>query len=101
MRANSLIPLAAPVPFVADSTVFQISVHPYGEKPAPCWLHEDDGLSFNFEKGQQNRIRVGMSDGKVTIDRQGTFKPIRYNIDPTPQKEPRGVAASSQPNPKS
>ena len=91
VRANSLIPLAEPVPFVAESTVFQISVRAYGEKPAPCCLYEDDGVSFDFEKGERNCVLVRLSEGKVTVDRQGSFKRIRYEIAPTPERERSGV----------
>ena len=82
VRANSLIPLAAPVPFVDESTIFQISIRAYGENPEPFCLYEDDGVSFDFEKGDQNRVFVGVSGGKVTVDRTGNFKGIRYNISP-------------------
>jgi len=66
--------------------VFKINIQAYGEKPAPCCLYEDDGVSFDFEKGQQNRVLVGVSEGKVTVDRKGNFKGIRYEIAPMPVK---------------
>lgn len=87
VRANSLIPIAEPVQFVAENTVFKISVRAYGEKPEPFCLFEDDGVSFNFEKGEQNRVLIGVNDGKVTVDRKGGFKGIRYKIAPTPEKK--------------
>jgi alpha-D-xyloside xylohydrolase len=86
VRANSLIPIAEPVMFVAENTVFKISARAYGEKPEPFALCEDDGVSFNFEKGEQNRVLVGVSNGKVTVDRKGGFKGIRYKIAPMPEK---------------
>jgi alpha-D-xyloside xylohydrolase len=85
VRANSLIPLAAPVPFVAESTVFQIKVRAYGEKPEPFLLYEDDGVSWDFEKGAQNRVILGLSQGKVSVVREGSFKGVRYEIAAMPE----------------
>lgn len=83
VRNNSIIPVADPVQFVAESTVFQINVRAFGENPASYNLYEDDGVSFDFEKGQQNRVLVGVKSGKVTVNREGDFKRIRYDIKPT------------------
>lgn len=80
VRANSLIPMAEPVPYVDEDTVFDIRVRAYGENPRPFCLYEDDGVSFDFEKGVQNTVMLRMKGNTVTADRSGTFKEKRYRV---------------------
>lgn len=86
VRADTLLPVAEPVPFVASDTVFKITVRAYGDNPKPCTLFEDDGMSYDFEKGVQNRVTLSLKDGKITVSREGGYKGKRYEIAPTPQK---------------
>jgi alpha-D-xyloside xylohydrolase len=81
VRANSLLPLAEPVEFVAPQTEFALTVRVYGAKPVPFVLYEDDGVTFDFEKGAQNRRELRW-DGKTgSVAKTGNYAgPSRYRI---------------------
>jgi alpha-D-xyloside xylohydrolase len=81
VKENSLVPFAEPIQQVAQSTVFRVTVKAFGDNPAPFTLVEDDGVSFDFEKGAANQVLLtwnAKSGGKVT--RTGTFAHPRYDI---------------------
>jgi len=82
VRDNTLLPLAAPVPNIADDTSFALTVHVYGDHPAPVTLYEDDGISYDYEKGVQNRLVLTWEDGKGSEQRSGSYRgPVRYRVD--------------------
>ena len=80
VRTPCLLPLAAPLEHVADDAVFDITVRVYGQDPACFDLFEDDGVSFDYEQGRFNRVRLTWADGKGTATRTGTYPAARYNI---------------------
>jgi len=80
VRDNTILPVATPVEFVADDTVFEITARVYGEAPAPFSLYEDDGVSFDFEKGQFNKVVLSWQDGRGTVERTGDFAGRRYRV---------------------
>ena len=80
VRENTILPVAKPVEFVADDTVFEISARIYGDKPQPFTLYEDDGVSFDFEEGLFNKVVLSYQDGQGHIERTGRFAGRRYRI---------------------
>jgi len=81
VRNQSLVPMARSVPFVADSTVFEVECRVYGDNPAAFTLFEDDGVSYDFENGIENRVTLSFADGgKVKATRAGNYKGQRYRI---------------------
>ena len=80
VKDNTILPVAEPVEFVADDTVFAITARVYGDKPAPFTLFEDDGVSYNFEKGLVNEVALTWRNGKGTVERTGKFPGRRYRI---------------------
>jgi alpha-D-xyloside xylohydrolase len=80
VRDHSLLPLAAPLEHIADDAVFDITVRVYGQAPACFELFEDDGVSFDYEQGRFNRIRLGWAHGRGTATRTGTYPGVRYRI---------------------
>ncbi len=58
VKSGTLLPLAEPVEYVAPTTEFALTVRVYGAKPKPFVLYEDDGVTFDFEKGVQNRVTL-------------------------------------------
>ena len=81
VRNQSLVPVARPVPFVADSTVFEVECRVYGDNPAVFTLFEDDGVSYDFENGIENRVTLSFADGgKVKATSAGNYKGQRYRI---------------------
>ena len=80
-RENCLVPLAEPVHHVGSNTVFEVTVKAFGSNPAPFTLFEDEGVSFDFESGAANRVRLtwDAADGGKA-ERIGTFAGRRYEI---------------------
>ena len=81
VKGGSLLPLAKPVEFVMPQTQFELTVGVYGEKPAKYFLYEDDGVTFDFEKGQQNRIELTWDGQRVAASKTGDYSgPSRYKV---------------------
>jgi len=81
VRSNTLLPLAAPLSHVAANAVFDLTVRVYGDHPSDFTLYEDDGETYDFEKGAQTRLTLSWANGSGSTKREGAFKPIRYRID--------------------
>jgi len=64
VKGNTLLPMATPVEYVKPDTCFQICVRVYGSNPQPFVLFEDDGTTWNFEKGAQNQIQLSWTTEK-------------------------------------
>ena len=80
VRDNCLLPVAEPVQYVADDTVFTITVRVYGNKPEPFDLIEDDGISYEYEKGAINTVHLAWEDNKGIVSRNGKYDKERYVI---------------------
>lgn len=80
VKENTLLPLAQPVQFVAADTVFDITVHVYGDAPEPFALFEDDGETFDYEDGAFNILTLRWENGAGTLERTGAYPGRRYVI---------------------
>ena len=81
VKENSLLPLAEPVEHVNRDTVFKITVKAFGKSPAPFTLIEDDGETYDFEKGAFNRVVLKwQANGGGKVERAGPFAGRRYDI---------------------
>jgi alpha-D-xyloside xylohydrolase len=65
IKEGSLLPLAKPVEYINPDTMFEITVKCYGKK-GEFKLFEDDGMTFDFEKGKYNWISLKASEKKGT-----------------------------------
>ena len=63
VRQGTLLPLAAPVPYVDAQTVFDLHCKVYGAPSATFLLLEDDGISYDFQKGQFNEVTLEAAKG--------------------------------------
>ena len=61
-------------------TVFKLHCKVYGVSEASCLLLEDDGVSYDFEKGLFNLVTLEAVDKKVKMNRTGKCKLKRYEI---------------------
>jgi alpha-D-xyloside xylohydrolase len=87
VKDGTLLPLAEPLPYVADGSVFDVAVHHYGGNARPCTLYEDDGRTLEYRAGKFNWVHVSAaSDGKLRIERSGNYSGRRYNIIGTVQR---------------
>lgn len=81
VKEGTLLPLAEPLPYVADDAVFNVSVRPYGEGVAKCLLYEDDGTSYEFRGGDWNWVEIILNaEQGLDVKRSGSFEGRRYNI---------------------
>lgn len=81
VRANTLLPLADPVEWIGPNTTFAVTVRVFGERPADFTLYEDDGITTDFERGQQNRLALHWAAGRGTVARTGPYAgPARYDV---------------------
>jgi alpha-D-xyloside xylohydrolase len=84
VKGNSLLPLAQPVEYVTPETCFKLTVHVFGQKPERFTLYEDDGVSYDFERGKQNLVQLNWDASKGTkskINKRDAYTgPARYEI---------------------
>lgn len=80
VKEGSIVPVATPLNFVDDGAVFEITCKVFGNSPAPFALFEDDGVTYNFQKGACNKVMLSVADGKGSVERTGNFKGVRYSI---------------------
>jgi alpha-D-xyloside xylohydrolase len=81
VKGGSMIPLAQPVEYVTPDTCFELTIHVFGDQPGRFTLYEDDGISYDFERGRQNRIELNWTSGKGDLQKTGQYTgPARYKI---------------------
>lgn len=80
IKEGTILPLATPVEHVGQDTKFEITCLVYGNNPASATLFEDDGTSFNYEKGSYNIVTLSWQKNKGSVKRNGQFKNTRYMI---------------------
>ncbi|MCD8740080.1 DUF5110 domain-containing protein [Mucilaginibacter roseus] len=79
IKEGTVLPMAKPVEYVAPDTKFEITCYVYGEK-ATGSLFEDDGVTFNYDKGNYNNISLNYEGAKGKAERKGNFKNKRFII---------------------
>jgi alpha-D-xyloside xylohydrolase len=80
IKDNTLLPRAGHMTHVGKDAVFEIRVQVVGDHPAPFTLYEDDGESFDYEKGAQNKVVLTWTPSGGSVVRTGKFKIKRYDI---------------------
>ncbi|HTG56618.1 MAG TPA: TIM-barrel domain-containing protein, partial [Niabella sp.] len=81
VKEGTILPLCKPLPYIDKGTRFELVCRLYGASPRPSWLFEDDGHSFDYEKGAFNKVKIFMEKGKLILKRQGMAVPARYVLD--------------------
>jgi alpha-D-xyloside xylohydrolase len=80
IKEGTILPLAKPVEHVSPDTKFEITCFVYGADKTSGKLFEDDGITFDYEKGSFNTIDLFWSKSKGSIKRSGLYKNSRYLI---------------------
>lgn len=81
VKAGAILPLAEPVTHITENTLFNLHCRVYGDASATTFkLHEDDGISYDFESGNYNQLTLSLKRGKGVIKRSGPYKGKRYQI---------------------
>ncbi len=78
VKEGAILPLCKPLPYINKAARFELVCRLYGASPRPAWLFEDDGHSFDFEKGAFNKVKIFMEKGKLRLKRLGKAVPARY-----------------------
>lgn len=80
VRQGALLPLAEPVPYIDAQTNFKLRCKVYGVAEATCQLFEDDGITYDFEKGDFNIVTLHAAHGTVNLMRTHGCDLNRYEV---------------------
>ncbi|MDP4227294.1 MAG: glycoside hydrolase family 31 protein, partial [Bacteroidota bacterium] len=80
IKEGTILPLAKPVEFITPETVFEVNCKVYGKPANDMRLFEDDGFTFNFEKGNYNWLDLSWNGKKGLVKRSGNFRKKLFNI---------------------
>ncbi|MDR2763825.1 MAG: DUF5110 domain-containing protein [Tannerella sp.] len=80
VKEGAILPLADPVEYITSETVLDITCRVYGNPEKSFFLFEDDGETFDFEKGAFNRIELSWDKNKGKVTGQGKNKKQRYKV---------------------
>lgn len=81
VKEDTLLPIAEPVSFITPETVFDITVHAYGKQYSSFTLYEDDGETFDYEKGMYNLINLKWdSNHGGKAEKSGNYNGNKYRI---------------------
>ena len=85
VRAGSILPIGPDVQYVAEKPWDNLEIRVYGGADGHFTLYEDEGDSYNYEKGLYSTIDFSLKGSKLTIGtRQGSYPGMlgsrRFNI---------------------
>lgn len=81
VKGGTLLPLAEPMEFIKPDTCFNVTVNIVGDNPADFTLYEDDGVTDDYAKGEQNKILLHVDGSSHSASRSGNYSgPNRYQI---------------------
>jgi alpha-D-xyloside xylohydrolase len=81
VKGDSILPLAEPVEFVEDGTVFDLTMRVYSDSPNPFTLYEDDGVTLDYRNGSQNCVVLSWRNESGVIHKSGDYTgPQRYKF---------------------
>lgn len=80
VKSGTILPLADPVEYITPKTVFNVSCLVFGDPVKSTVLFEDDGETFNFEKGSFNSVELSWNNHKGKVVRHGNQKRQLYKI---------------------
>jgi len=70
VRAGSIIPMTEPIQYVDQKPINQIFLDVYPGKKTTGHLYEDDGSSFDYERGAYSLTRFAWTGGRLKIDKE-------------------------------
>lgn len=80
VRDGGLIPMVPPrrqAP--AAGEVLPLEVRVYGHAPGTFTLYDDDGNTFDFERGQYSKVVLKAANGRGTMEKPQPGKPFGYS----------------------
>ena len=106
VRAGSIIPFGPPIQYTTEKPLDPITLFVYAGADGTFTLYEDDGLTYNYEKGAAARIPIRWNNAAQTLtisQREGAFpemlaehtfqvvlvskgKPVEFSFAPKPDR---------------
>jgi alpha-D-xyloside xylohydrolase len=80
VKAGTILPLAKPLENISANSQFDITCYVYGDQTTQTSLFEDDGYTFDYEKGMYNTVYLSWKDHKGSVTRKGDYKGALYHI---------------------
>ena len=81
IKDNTILPLAKPLQYISDSSVFDITCWVYGQPTGSVNLFEDNSFNNDFEKNMYNWIALSWNGKKGKLTRTGNYKRKLYQIE--------------------
>ena len=76
VKAGSIIPFGPDIQFVGEKPYAPLTLFVYGEANAEFSLYEDEGLNYNYEKGEYSKISFRYDHQAKTLEigeREGSY----------------------------
>ena len=80
VKDNTILPLAKPLQFISDSSVFDITCKIYGQPSATFNLFEDNTFNNDFEKANFNWLSLSWNGKKGKVVKTGNYKVNLYRV---------------------
>jgi len=80
VKEGAIIPLAKPVQFITQNTVFEITCHTYGAACKATQLFEDNAYTNDYKSGAFNWITLEWNSKKEKISRLGNYPVHFYKV---------------------
>ncbi|HEY0608725.1 MAG TPA: DUF5110 domain-containing protein, partial [Chitinophaga sp.] len=105
VKEGSILPFGPALQYTGEKPADTIALYVYTGKDAQFTLYEDEGLNYNYEKGQFSRIALSWNEAKQTLSigategnfpgmlQQRTFRIIKVSKDKT-----KGLDLNQQPD---
>ena len=103
IQEGSIVPIGPEIQYTDEKLAEAIVLYVYQGKDASFELYEDEGVNYNYEKGNYSTIHFNYSDHNNTLtigDRKGQFKGMLQNrkfvIVPVSKENPKALIYDSK-----
>jgi alpha-D-xyloside xylohydrolase len=80
VKEGTILPLAKPLQYVSQNTVFEITCHIYGNDCKPAFLFEDNAYSLDYRKGWFNRVSLEWNGKEGKVTKTGNYQGKSYHV---------------------
>lgn len=81
VKAGAILPLATPQEYIQENFHFLITCNVYGDASLSGFsLYEDDGTTYNYEKGEYNWVHLTVRNKQGKVKRSGNYKREVYEV---------------------
>lgn len=80
VKSGTILPLAEGLENTNQQTI-HLNCFVYGEAKRPAVLFEDDGQTYNYEKGVFNTLTLTATKKQIKTNRKGNYQVKRYIVD--------------------